>query len=200
MVQIRRFQLIKLNSQYKHLPWIGLRSRKTVYPAIRTCQRLRTMFFAHYFFYCRTASNRSSPHSVWQSGSKTRHSGSRSRFRIKAAIRGAWLGWYDHERKPGEWRADFHGRYFWSLNLLHFRLVTISVVPTVEPPNIHPPNDMRIPTALLDLIMDTGEHEIQDKMTQPVHRFLKKVKGMKSLSLSLSWMLVLMFSNILVQQ
>ena len=125
MVQIRRFQLIKLNSQYKHLPWIGLRSRKTVYPAIRTCQRLRTMFFAHYFFYCRTASNRSSPHSVWQSGSKTRHSGSRSRFRIKAAIRGAWLGWYDHERKPGEWRADFHGRYFWSLNLLHFRLVTI---------------------------------------------------------------------------
>ena len=78
--------------------------------------------------------------------------------------------------------------------------MTISVVPTVEPPNIHPPNDMRIPTALLDLIMDTGEHEIQDKMTQPVHRFLKKVKGMKSLSLSLSWMLVLMFSNILVQQ
>ncbi len=76
--------------------------------------------------------------------------------------------------------------------------MTIYVVPNLEPPNTHPPNDMRIPAALLDLIMDNGEHEIQDKMTQPAHRFLKKVKGMKSLSLTLSWMLVLMFS--LVQQ
>lgn len=75
----------------------------------------------------------------------------------------------------------------------------ISVVPTLTPPNMHPLNDMHLPVALLDLTVQTGDHENQgvqqtvEKITQPVHRFLKKVKGMKSLALSLSWMLVLMF-------
>ncbi|KJA28295.1 hypothetical protein HYPSUDRAFT_692407 [Hypholoma sublateritium FD-334 SS-4] len=66
-------------------------------------------------------------------------------------------------------------------------------VPILTPPNIHPPNHMHLPVALLDLTVQTGDHENQgvqqtvEKINHPLHRFLKKVKGMKSLALSLSW-------------
>ncbi|CAA7265011.1 unnamed protein product [Cyclocybe aegerita] len=63
-------------------------------------------------------------------------------------------------------------------------------VPDLPPPNVHPPNAMHVPRAFTDFLIPPvckKDKKAQPQVDLPPHQFLKKVKGLQSLGLSLSW-------------
>ncbi|KAK0461811.1 uncharacterized protein EV420DRAFT_1640112 [Desarmillaria tabescens] len=60
-------------------------------------------------------------------------------------------------------------------------------VPDLFPPNEHPPGALFLPTKLLEYVCPPKMAKAHSDQVIPTHKFLKKAKGLQSLSLALPW-------------
>jgi hypothetical protein len=76
-----------------------------------------------------------------------------------------------------------------SISLIVFLVAHSVVVPVLPPPNEHPLNSVFLPLCLLDFVAPL-KVKGQGNAKNPLHKFLKKAKGIPSLNLELSWVYV----------
>lgn len=63
----------------------------------------------------------------------------------------------------------------------------VCTVPDISPPNEHPPSAFFLPTKLLDYVCPPKSTKAHNDQAMPTYKFLRKAKGIQSLSLALSW-------------